>query len=108
MALRDVADAQGLGKVAAEARLNRENVYRMLSDQGNPRLTSLFSVLYVLGLKIAVEPVNRLQTVEPITTVHTKLLGGTNDPEQFQPVSGNGEGITYECTVPADDEPLAA
>jgi len=108
MALRDVADAKGLGKVAAEAKLNRENVYRMLSDQGNPRLNSLFSVLFVLGLKISVEAVDRLQTVEPLATVETKLLGGTSDPEQFQPTSGQSERINYECTVPANDEPLAA
>src|ERR1051326_8474722 len=54
LALRDAADAQGLGKVAEEAELNRQNVYRMLSADGNPTLDSLFSVLYVLGLEFRV------------------------------------------------------
>ena len=51
--LRDVADAQkGMGKVASEAGVNRENLYRMLSEEGNPRLSSLYSVLPVLGIKM--------------------------------------------------------
>jgi probable addiction module antidote protein len=53
LALRDVADAQkGMGKVASEAGVNRENLYRMLSEEGNPRLSSLYSVLPVLGIKM--------------------------------------------------------
>jgi probable addiction module antidote protein len=39
IALRNVADAQkGMSKLAAEAGVNRENLSRMLSDEGNPRL----------------------------------------------------------------------
>jgi probable addiction module antidote protein len=41
LALRDVAEAQGgIRKLAGRARLNRENLYRMLSRSGNPSLTS--------------------------------------------------------------------
>ena len=53
LALRDVADAQkGMGKVAYEAKVNRENLYRMLSEDGNPRLSSLYAVLDTLGFSI--------------------------------------------------------
>lgn len=45
LALRDVAEARGLTAVAQEAQLNRENLYRMLSRQGNPQLTSLVALL---------------------------------------------------------------
>ncbi len=41
LALRDVAEARGISRVAAEANLNRESLYRMLSEEGNPRLSSL-------------------------------------------------------------------
>jgi len=52
VALRNVAEAQkGIGKVAAKARLNRENLYRMLSSKGNPQLKGLGAVLKVLGYK---------------------------------------------------------
>lgn len=41
LALRNVAEAQGIGQVAEKAKLNRENLYRMLSEKGNPQLNSL-------------------------------------------------------------------
>ena len=56
IALRDVAEAtHGVAKVAKQASVNRENLYRMLSEKGNPRLSSLNSVLDVLGLRFVVE-----------------------------------------------------
>ena len=55
MALKDVADAKGISKLAKESNLNRENLYRILSLKGNPKLTSLTSVLHSMGLKIAIE-----------------------------------------------------
>jgi probable addiction module antidote protein len=56
LALRDVADARGISQVAAEANLNRESTYRMLSKQGNPSLSSLWAVLDTLGLRLHFEP----------------------------------------------------
>jgi probable addiction module antidote protein len=55
LALRDVADARGFTAVAQESELNRENLYRMLSRQGNPQLSSLTALLRSLGLRLAVE-----------------------------------------------------
>lgn len=54
LALRDVAEAQGIGGLAATAGLNRENVYRILSTQGNPRLSSIFALLQAMDLKLTV------------------------------------------------------
>ncbi|OQA46600.1 MAG: hypothetical protein BWY52_00663 [Chloroflexi bacterium ADurb.Bin325] len=54
LALRDVAEARGLSQVAREAQLNRENLYRMLSPNGNPQLSSLTTLLRSLGLRLAV------------------------------------------------------
>ena len=52
-ALRDVVDAQGgMSRTARLAGLNRESLYRQLSRQGNPSLTSLNAVLTALGLKL--------------------------------------------------------
>ena len=54
LALRDVADARGMGSFAANAQLNRENLYRMLSEHGNPQLDSLTALLDALDLRLAV------------------------------------------------------
>lgn len=56
LALRDVAEALGggLSKLSRKTRLNRENLYRMLSDKGNPELRSMGTLLDVLGLKLSV------------------------------------------------------
>ena len=40
LALRDVAEARGLSQVARKAKLNRENMYRILSVEGNPQLST--------------------------------------------------------------------
>lgn len=56
VALRDVADAQmGLKKLAAEAGVNRENLYRMLSEEGNPRFGSLRAILDTLHVTVKFE-----------------------------------------------------
>jgi probable addiction module antidote protein len=56
VALRNVAEAQkGIAKLAAKTRLNRENLYRMLSAKGNPQLKGLGFVLKVLGYRAVFE-----------------------------------------------------
>lgn len=55
MALKDVAQAKGIAEIAQATNLNRENLYRILSKQGNPKLKSLSSVLHSVGLKLSVE-----------------------------------------------------
>ncbi len=56
LALRDVAEARGLSQVARDAQLNRENLYRMLSQNGNPQLSSLTALLRSIGLRLAIQP----------------------------------------------------
>jgi len=56
MALRDVAKAHGLTHLARETGLSRENMYRILSEEGNPQLSSLKALLDSLELKLSVEP----------------------------------------------------
>ena len=55
LALRNVAEAHGMKKLAEDAQLNRESMYRMLSEQGNPQFSSLTAILRELGLKLAVQ-----------------------------------------------------
>lgn len=54
VALRNVAEAHGIGNLAAAAELNRENIYRMLSERGNPCLSSVFALLRAMDLRISI------------------------------------------------------
>lgn len=56
LALRDVAKAHGFSDVAAGADLGRESLYKALSAEGNPKISTLRSLLKSMGLKLAVEP----------------------------------------------------
>ncbi len=60
MALKDIANTKGISEIARKTKLNRENLYRILSTQGNPKLKSLNSVLHSVGLKLSVEVENQL------------------------------------------------
>jgi probable addiction module antidote protein len=57
LALKDVAEALGGGfsKLSRKTRLNRENLYRMLSEKGNPELRSMGALLDALGLKLTID-----------------------------------------------------
>jgi probable addiction module antidote protein len=55
LALRDVAEAHGMARVARSARLNRESLYKMLSPTGNPQLSSLNALLRSIGLRVAIQ-----------------------------------------------------
>lgn len=61
LALRDVLEAQDgdMSALAQQAALNRENLYRIFSNKGNPKLTSLRSILHVLGMELAIQPHKR-------------------------------------------------
>ena len=55
LALRDVARARGgVAKLAEATALNREHLYRMLSENGNPELRSLEALLDALGFRLAI------------------------------------------------------
>lgn len=56
LALRDVAEVRGVAQVATDAGLQRESTYRILSEQGNPQLSSLHALLQTLGLRLSVQP----------------------------------------------------
>lgn len=55
LALRNVAEAQGgVARLAEKAKLNRESLYKMLSERGNPEFRSLEALLHALGFRLAV------------------------------------------------------
>lgn len=55
-ALGTIARARGMSAVAREAGVTREALYKALSEEGDPRLSTLLGVTRALGLQIAFEP----------------------------------------------------
>jgi probable addiction module antidote protein len=57
IALRQMTAAfGGVPAIAERAGLNRTQLYRTLSENGNPEVRSLMAVLKPLGLRLAVRP----------------------------------------------------
>ena len=51
-ALGDVARARGMSKVARQAGLGRESLYKALSPGGNPEFATILRVVNALGLRL--------------------------------------------------------
>jgi probable addiction module antidote protein len=55
IALRHLAQARGVAKVAKAAGIERESLYRALSGNGNPRFSTISAVMKAIGVKLTVE-----------------------------------------------------
>ena len=58
-ALGDIARARGMRKVARDAGLGRESLYKALSSDGNPELGTVLRVVRALGLRLHATPMER-------------------------------------------------
>ena len=57
VALRNVARSHGgPGELARMTRLNRQSLYKMLSENGNPTLGSLMTLLKVMRIRLTFSP----------------------------------------------------
>ena len=62
VALRNVAEAHGgMSKVSRETELNRANLYKMLSKNGNPEIKTLDQVLHIFGLRVLITTIKKSQ-----------------------------------------------
>jgi probable addiction module antidote protein len=60
LALRRMSKAfGGVQKLAEEAELNVNSLYRTLSSKGNPELKSLRAVLQAMGMQLTVRPLRK-------------------------------------------------
>jgi len=58
IALRQMTKAfGGVSAVAEKAELNPTQLYRTLSEQGNPELASLAAILKAMGFRLAIQPI---------------------------------------------------
>jgi probable addiction module antidote protein len=101
MALKDVAQAKQLARVAKDAGVQRETLYRSLSDRGNPTLETFSSVLHALGFRFEVVPediVDAGATAPPApnveyaraTNVEINPLDGSEEQKFFVPALSEG------------------
>ncbi len=57
VALRNITEAKGgMGKLARKTHLNRQNLYHVLSKNGNPTLDTFGLILRGLGYKLTIQP----------------------------------------------------
>lgn len=56
MALGDIARAKGMAELSRETGLGRESLYKALSAEGNPQLSTVLKVAKALGLQLHVKP----------------------------------------------------
>ena len=54
LALRQVAKAHGMAEVARRADVGEKSLFRALSENGNPTITTLHKVLHAVGLRLSV------------------------------------------------------
>ena len=58
LALKNVCEAQGatMTSLARQTKISRENLYRILSQRGNPKLNNFKSLLNAVGFEFSVAP----------------------------------------------------
>jgi probable addiction module antidote protein len=56
VALRHVAKAHGMAEVARRADMGDKTLFRALSEDGNPTLSTISKVLHAVGLRLTVVP----------------------------------------------------
>ena len=57
VALRQVAKAHGMAEVARRADVGDKTLFKALSANGNPTLSTVYKVLHAVGLRLSVAPV---------------------------------------------------
>ncbi|PRX36714.1 putative addiction module antidote protein [Paraburkholderia sp. BL18I3N2] len=55
-AIADIAKARGIAKVAADAGLGRESLYKTLAPGSKPRMDTVLKLLRALGVRLNVVP----------------------------------------------------
>ncbi|AIV67003.1 addiction module antidote protein [Burkholderia pseudomallei] len=56
LAIADVAKARGMAKVAADAGLGRESLYKALARGANPRFETVNKLMHALGVRFEAVP----------------------------------------------------
>jgi len=106
LALRDVVQAHKVSKIAKDAKLNRETLYRTLSSRGNPTMATLESILKPLGVDWEYRPARRRVGTKRIAsrgpaipTTHNAAPHSRHVPDIPQ---GQSAAVFGKCSACAD------
>src|SRR5580704_4045037 len=67
VALRDIAKARtGMTRLATAAKVNRVNLYGMLSDNGNPGIRNIRAILSALKLRLDIVDEHQESSAKPL------------------------------------------
>ena len=91
-AIGNVARAKGMTSIAQETRLGRQNLYKALSGERDPRIGTLMKVLDAFGVRLTVAP-SRYEDVEK-EEIH---------PMSFRDANGNPDALRGRIIRLADD-----
>ena len=58
--LTTIARAQNMSALARDTGLNRGHLYEALSENGNPSLATVMKIAHALGLRLRLEPVEKM------------------------------------------------
>lgn len=83
-ALRNVAEARKMAKVAEGAGVNRESLYRTLSEDGNPRYDTLNSILMALDIELTVKLKTSTVSNESPSGMISEIAENKEKPPQFE------------------------
>ena len=102
IALRDVAEARQMARVAESAGVARESIYRMLTGNGNPTYSSLLGILRAVGLRLAIEPggIEAPQPVFPEPSVSTPAPSITQRTMLMKNPPHPGRIVREDCLAP--------
>ena len=97
-ALRRVSESRQMAKVAENAGVSRESLYRMTSASGNPTYSSLDGILKALALDLSIVPlvsVTEIPSGNPeIAASHWRIAGFAEDRKSQLSMLGSEAGAT--------------
>ena len=91
-ALRNVAQAHQMSKVAEDAGIKRESLYRALSESGNPTLDTFTSILAAVNLKMSIDTLTGEQIQSPVLYTDLTANSVIASPTLPDPVRGIESG----------------
>jgi probable addiction module antidote protein len=98
-ALKNVAQARQMARVARDAGVQRETLYRSLSDQGNPTLDTLSSILKAVGLKIFIGMEGADEPTPPIPATRASSTEGESTSGDLILSPSDQTNAYYMCGV---------
>ena len=76
-ALNDIARARNMSSLARDAKLDRAGLYKALSEDGNPSFTTVMKITRALGLKLRLEPDEKIARSTASSVTEASQISGS-------------------------------